>query len=244
MNTSPEPRYRTRLARNTAEIRRTQQLRYRVFGEELGAELNRDLPGHDSDRFDPHCWHLMVTDGDRVVACTRLLDSRGAARAGGFYSAGEFDLQMLASLPGAVLEVGRTCVDPAYRNGGVISALWSGIAGLVRERQVDYLFGCASIGLEDGGANAHGILERVRARHLSPERQRVRPLRPMPAADGTVVERPTMCRAAAPWPRRRWHVGGCAACCRCSASGSGSRARRSTAPPCAWPTTSAGSTSP
>ena len=126
MNTSPEPRYRTRLARNTAEIRRTQQLRYRVFGEELGAELNRDLPGHDSDRFDPHCWHLMVTDGDRVVACTRLLDSRGAARAGGFYSAGEFDLQMLASLPGAVLEVGRTCVDPAYRNGGVISALWSG----------------------------------------------------------------------------------------------------------------------
>ena len=192
MNTSPEPRYRTRLARNTAEIRRTQQLRYRVFGEELGAELNRDLPGHDSDRFDPHCWHLMVTDGDRVVACTRLLDSRGAARAGGFYSAGEFDLQMLASLPGAVLEVGRTCVDPAYRNGGVISALWSGIAGLVRERQVDYLFGCASIGLEDGGANAHGILERVRARHLSPERQRVRPLRPMPAADGTVVERPTL----------------------------------------------------
>ena len=44
-----------------------------------------------------------------------------APAAGGFYSSSEFDLAMLDALPGRVMEIGRTCVDSAYRNGATIA---------------------------------------------------------------------------------------------------------------------------
>jgi hypothetical protein len=37
----------------------------------------------------------------------------------------------------------------------VIATLWQGIAAHVTSKGIDYLFGCASIGLEDGAAKAH-----------------------------------------------------------------------------------------
>ncbi len=48
-----------------------------------------------------------------------------------------------------------------------------------------WLAGCASVALDDGGALAAGVWDRVRARHLSPEKYRVRPLNPWdPATAG------------------------------------------------------------
>jgi putative hemolysin len=181
----PAPRFTVAFAQDPHEVLESQRLRYRIFAGELGAQIDGGEQGVDRDAFDPWCRHLLVRDTGtgEVVACTRILTDAQAPDAGGFYSAGEFDLAMIDSLPGRVMEIGRTCVDARYRNGAVIAMLWQGIAAHVTSNGFDYLFGCASISLEDGGAQAHAILQQVRARHLSPEYQRVRPYYPLPAAD-------------------------------------------------------------
>lgn len=183
-------RFSVALAGSADEIAESQRLRYRVFAGELGAQIDDGGTGLDRDRYDEHCRHLLVRDtvsGD-VVASTRLLDDMQAATAGGFYSAGEFDLEMIHGLHGRVLEIGRTCVDADYRNGVVIAALWQGIAALITGEGFDYLFGCASIPLDDGGARAHAMLETIRGRHMAEQRHHVRPYQPLPRADQAAVE--------------------------------------------------------
>jgi len=59
------------------------------------------------------------------------------------------------------MEVGRTCIHPDYRSGSTIAVLWQGIARMMVLHDVDYLIGCASIPLDDGGANAAAVMEPV-----------------------------------------------------------------------------------
>ena len=180
-----EPRFAVQFARTSDELVETQRLRYRIFAGELGAQIDDGGSGLDRDRYDPHCRHLYVRDRGTgaIVACTRILTDDRAGFAGGYYSGGEFDLGLLEHLPGRAMEIGRTCVDPAYRSGAAIAILWSGLADMILREGFDYLFGCASIGLEDGGANAHAVIETLRARHLSPPWHRVRPRNPLPMSD-------------------------------------------------------------
>ncbi|MGQ0698513.1 MAG: GNAT family N-acetyltransferase [Panacagrimonas sp.] len=180
------PRFAVGFARDAHEIVEAQQLRYRIFAEEMGAQIDGGDQGIDQDQYDPWCRHLLVRDNEtgRIVACTRILTDDQAPNAGGFYSSGEFDLAMVDALPGRVMEIGRTCVDREYRSGAVIATLWQGIAMHVTTHGFDYLFGCASIGLEDGGAQAHAILQQIKSKYLAPEYQRVRPYYPLPAVDG------------------------------------------------------------
>lgn len=184
-------RFAVSFARTREELLETQKLRYRIFAGELGASIDGGPEQIDTDEYDAWCRHLMVRDTltGQVIACTRILTDDQAPNAGGFYSAGEFDLSMLDTLPGRVMEIGRTCVDADYRNGAVIASLWQGLAGYFTQHGFDYLFGCASIGLEDGGAQAHAILQTVKSKHMSPEYHRVRPYYPLPAADGRSVEK-------------------------------------------------------
>ncbi len=184
------PRFEVRFAQSPAEVLETQKLRYRIFAGELGANIDGGDASVDHDQFDPFCRHLMVCEAEsgRIVACTRILTDDHAPGAGGFYSAGEFDLAMLDSLPGRVMEIGRTCVTPEHRSGVVIATLWQGIASFVVNHNYDYLFGCASIELRDGGATAHAILEQIRARYLAPAAQHVRPYIQLPAADRRASE--------------------------------------------------------
>ncbi len=180
-----ETRFIASVASTAAEVRETQQLRYEIFAGELGAQIDCGEPGIDRDHYDDFCEHLIVREaGGAIVACTRILTDDQAARAGGFYSAGEFDLSMIDSLPGRVMEVGRTCVRAEYRNGAVIATLWQALAAFFTQRGFDYLFGCASIGLEDGGAQAHTILRQIQSKHMAPAYQRVRPYYPLPLPDG------------------------------------------------------------
>ena len=174
----PGPRFEVRFAESPAEILETQRLRYRIFAEELGAAIDGGDAQIDADQYDAYCKHLTVRQ-----AGTRILTDEQAARAGGFYSSGEFDLKMIDSLPGRVMEVGRTCVDAEFRSGAVIAVLWQGLAEFIITQGCDYLFGCASIGLEDGGAAAHALLEQIKAKHMAPSWQHVRPLIPLPVAD-------------------------------------------------------------
>ena len=148
-----------RLAETEHEVEEAQRLRYSVFYEEMGAIPSpqmREL-GRDFDKFDDVCDHLLVVDretlGDDgqplVVATYRLTREHDAARAGGFYTAGEYDITpMLTGLPAGTkfLELGRSCVLKSYRSRpGTMQLLWKGLMAYVARFDVDLMFGCASL---------------------------------------------------------------------------------------------------
>ena len=181
------------VTRGPERVKDAQRLRYQVFSEEYNCNLGAATPGIDADRFDPWCEHLMVTDeaSGQLVATTRILHQRDLTNTGGFYSASEFDLANLTGLSGNIAELGRTCVHPDYRTGATISLLWSELAAYLIREQVDYLIGCASISMADGGHKAWRIAEHLRQTYLTPEHQRVTPHRALPhITPGSLSDRP------------------------------------------------------
>ncbi|MGG1660883.1 GNAT family N-acetyltransferase [Brevibacillus sp. NRS-1366] len=87
---------------------------------------------------------------------------RIALTTGGFFSETLFDLSQSLLPRTRMLELGRSCVDPAYRNGRVIQLLWEGIADYVNEHGYDYLVGCASLRVIDAERlnRIHALLHR------------------------------------------------------------------------------------
>lgn len=185
-------------ARHQDEVRAVQRLRYRVFADEMGARLNTNLPGHDIDLFDNYCEHLLVRDAStrEVVGTYRLLTPVQAQRAGSTYSDLEFDLTRLRSLRERMVELGRSCVHPDYRTGGVIMALWGALAEFMVRNKLDTMIGCASIpmlhnGLASGDVAA-SIWQQLKTTHLAPIEHRVRPRLPLPVEqfDATLAVEP------------------------------------------------------
>jgi putative hemolysin len=176
-----KPHLQVRMATGESEIREAQRLRYRVFAEEMGARLTTRSPGVDEDLFDRHCDHLVVRDQDTdaVVGTYRILPPPAARRAGAYYSEGEFDLTRLHNLRNTLVEVGRSCIDAEYRSGAVIALLWAGLARYMTEHGFDYLIGCASIGMADGGHNAANVFASLQD-HLSPLEYRAFARHPLP----------------------------------------------------------------
>jgi putative hemolysin len=169
------------LARDRAEIHAAQRLRWRIFAGEMGARLCSAEPGLDEDRFDPFCDHLVVRDANEIVGTYRILAPDGARRAGAFYSETEFDLSRLQPIRGRMAELGRACIDPRYRSGGVIALLWSGISRYALARGYEYLAGCASMSLADGGGGARVMYVGLPSTSMAPTEHRVFPRRPLPA---------------------------------------------------------------
>ncbi len=165
------------------EILDAQRRRYRVFAGEMGANLPSRTPGVDHDIYDPYCEHLVVRDtqSGEVVGTYRIL-SPDNARQIGYYSENEFDLTRLQHLRPRLVEIGRSCVHPDYRTGATITLLWSGLAQYMVERGYDYLTGCASISMADGGHAAASLYNRLAADHLGPQEYRVFPRCPLPLA--------------------------------------------------------------
>jgi len=48
-------------------------------------------------------------------------------------------------LPGEILELGRSCVDAAYRNRATMTMLWRGNAAYVDFYDITLMFGCGSL---------------------------------------------------------------------------------------------------
>ncbi len=120
-----------------------------------------------------------------VVGTYRILTAEGARAAGSFYSETEFDCARLHRAGGRIVEVGRACVDPAYRGGSVIALLLAGITRYVVEHRYDHVIGCASIDVTRGMAEAASLCRRLVADHLGPDEWRVvphTPFRPDPRA--------------------------------------------------------------
>ncbi len=147
-----------RLAITKKDIRRAQKLRYRVFFEEGGAtaDARSALSRRDICPFDRICDHILVIDHaaknrfgrikPKVVGTYRLLRKDIADKNGGFYSAQEFNIAPLLAKHGDknFLELGRSCVLPAYRSKRTIELLWRGIAAYVQHYRIDAMIGCAS----------------------------------------------------------------------------------------------------
>ena len=173
-------------AKHADEIRQAQRLRFRVFADEMGARLNTTVPGHDVDLFDNYCEHLLVRDQvtREVVGTYRLLTPAQAVRVGSTYSDTEFDLTRLRSLRERMVELGRSCVHPDYRHGGVIMTLWGALAEFMVRNKLDTMIGCASIPmLHNGivsGDVAASIWQQLKATHLAPIEHHVRPRLPLP----------------------------------------------------------------
>jgi len=181
LSTNRGSRLYVELARGPRDVRAAQALRYKVFGEEMGATLKGSGSHLDVDEFDADCQHLLVRDSatGHVVGCTRLLSDANAQSVGRFYSEGEFDLRAIRALRGQMLEVGRTCIAAGYRQGAAIAVLWSGLAGFVNLHGFDYLFGCASIPLGERDIQAAAIMNRLRHQALAGPELRVTPRVPL-----------------------------------------------------------------
>ena len=177
------PQLSLELAAGSRDLAAAQRLRYRVFVEEMGARATVHSPGREHDYFDPWYEHLIVRDrasGD-VVGTYRVLTAENARRLGAFCAEREFDLTRLGPLRRRLVEVGRACVDPAYRTGAAGMLLLSGVARIARERGASHLIGCASISMTDRGANAAAVYTQLAHRYLSPTEYRVVPRSPLAA---------------------------------------------------------------
>jgi putative hemolysin len=172
-----------RIAASTAEIDAVQALRFRVFYQEMGANADAATATirRDRDAFDAVADHLLVLDhalGDGpegVVGTYRLIQREAALQLGRFYSADEYDISPIINFPGRILELGRSCVDAAYRSRVAMQLLWRGIAAYVFHYQIDLMFGCASLHGTDPEALAPDLTY-LYHNHLAPPALRPRAL--------------------------------------------------------------------
>ena len=171
-----------RLAETEADRLGAERLRYEVFVEELGGDgpLVDHSGRFERDRFDDFSDQMVLVDRRRdvdalehVVGVYRLLPGERAAAAGGFYSAGEYDLSKLVATGRGLLELGRSCVHPDYRDGYALLRLWQGLGRYVVETGAEILFGVASFHGTDVDKLAQP-LSHLHHAHLAPEHLRVR----------------------------------------------------------------------
>ena len=175
------PEYSVRLARDEADLRAAQSLRYDVFVRELGGngEMVDHAAGLERDGFDAICDHLLLTDGEDVVGVYRLLRGDVAAAHGGFYCASEYDLAPLTGSGRRLLELGRSCLHADHRGGTGMMQLWQGLAAYVADHGIEVLFGVASFHGTDVEALAEP-LSLLHHAHLAPEELRARSRRFQP----------------------------------------------------------------
>ncbi len=144
--------YEVRLAKNFKDIDAAQNLRYKVFYEELNAKptIKNILYEKDFDELDPFCDHLLVIDHnkgkgrDSIIGTYRLIRRPMTQVHGKFYTEGEFNMEKLLKKKSEVLELGRSCVHKDYRDKPIIRLLWKAISAYMEHYKIKILFGCAS----------------------------------------------------------------------------------------------------
>jgi len=167
---------------DTADLIAAQKLRHRVFSGEMGARLQGPIPGLDTDVYDAYCDHLVARErsSGRIVGTYRLLRPERVAALGCSYADSEFDLSALRPLRSQMVEMGRSCVAPEYRNGAAIRMLWAGIARFMQNYGYRYLTGCASISVGDGGHQAASLYTALAPRHPPENGLHARPRHRLP----------------------------------------------------------------
>ncbi len=179
---SKRPTFQIEWASSASEVKEAQRLRYKVFAEEMGANLPQNAEGLDIDQFDAYCDHLLIRDQDslKVVGTYRVLPPHKAQEIGRLYSDSEFDLSRLDHLRPKLVELGRSCVHQDYRSGAVIMALWSGLAQYMLKNGYEIMLGCASIPMADGGHYAASLYNSLGNDQMAPTEFHAFPRLPLP----------------------------------------------------------------
>jgi len=180
-----QSRFEVRLAQDASEVASAQRLRYRVFVEEMGAsaaDADHEMR-LERDNFDPHFDHLILIDHeravedplDRVIGVYRLMRKEVAMAGPGYYSADEYDLEVLRQSRRSIVELGRSCLHVDYRRGAAMHLMWNGLADYVLSQDIEIMFGVASF----HGTNPEEFaqaLSYLHHNHLAPEDVRVKAL--------------------------------------------------------------------
>ncbi len=155
-------RYAARLAVSAGDIAAAQALRGLCFRG----------PGQlDADRFDDACLHVLVEE-DRsgtLVCCFRLLPLARGSEIAQSYSAQFYELSALADFEGPMVEMGRFCIHPEWRDADILRVAWGAMTQFVDENGIQMLFGCSSF----KGTEAADYLDAfamLKERHLAPRR--------------------------------------------------------------------------
>ncbi|TCO72441.1 GNAT family N-acetyltransferase [Rhodovulum euryhalinum] len=159
-------RYAARLAGTPADVEAAQRLRHRTFRARSGAD-----EGLDADAFDALCHHVLVEEvrSGTLVCCFRLLPLKGGAEIGQSYSAQYYELSALAKFDGPMVEMGRFCIHPDWKDPDILRVAWGAMTRFVDETGVEMLFGCSSF----KGTEAETYMDAfalLKDRHLAPNR--------------------------------------------------------------------------
>lgn len=162
-------RYQARLAETPADIGAAQRLRWLCFVARNGAA--DDGLQIDADRLDDDCLHMLIelADTGQLVCCYRFLPLSGGSEIARSYSAQFYNLSALESFDGPMVEMGRFCIHPEFRDPDIIRTAWAAMTRHVDETGIEMLFGCSSfVGTEpEDHAEAFAMLKE---RHLAPRR--------------------------------------------------------------------------
>lgn len=158
----PKGRYRVRLSADEADILSAQRLRHRCF---------RGTEGIDADAFDTRCVHVLVEDvaTGRLACCFRLLPFDSGTDIGGSYAAQFYNLANLRDFSGRMVEMGRFCIDPDFKDADILRLAWGAMTDYVDANEVELLFGCSSF----RGTEAETYMDAfalLKERHLAPKR--------------------------------------------------------------------------
>ena len=167
-------RYTARLAETAEKVQRCLRLRYLTFIEARGlgcASDGIDRERFDSDEFDAHCRHMMIeeTATGALVCCFRFLPLGSGAEIGRSYSARHYHLARLSGYPGPLVELGRFCVHPAWRDPAIVRTAWAALMRFIDGNGVELIFGCSSFQGVDAGAY-RAAFALLHERHLAPAR--------------------------------------------------------------------------
>ncbi len=161
-------RYRARFAETDEDLIRAQRLRYLAFIAARGGHRDSE---RDADGFDAICRHVLVEDErtGTLACCFRLLPLSGGCEISRSYSAQYYDLAALQRYEGRMVEMGRFCIHPEWRDPDILRVAWGAMTAYVDREGVEMLFGCSSfLGTEaDGFMDAFALLSE---RHVAPRR--------------------------------------------------------------------------
>ncbi len=139
-----EPTYDVRLA-FPHELDEVFSLRYDVF---LAGVQSNPATMRDVDVYDSVGDHLIVKHDGRIVATYRVLPMDRVIASGlNPYASTEFNISSLLETldPRQTIELGRSCVHPAYRQGAIPKMLWSALARYMTTRGKTEAVGCVSV---------------------------------------------------------------------------------------------------
>lgn len=153
-------KYVARRASCREDMRRLQVLRAMCF-DSLGPI--------EVDEFDAGLLHILIEESKSgsLVCCFRLLplSGRGVSNS---YAAQFYGLERLCAYPGQMMEMGRFCVHPDWKDPNIVRLAWAAMTYQVDRCGVEMLFGCSSFaGVET--ARYEDSFAMLKARHLAPD---------------------------------------------------------------------------